>query len=74
MMAIFSGWLSGITRKTESTSETDGSFSKACSFRRSSSRLVAEASPLKPDRPVVSRIRRSQSTDSVPLAWRFSRL
>ena len=38
------------------------------------SRLVAEARPLKPERPVLARMRFSQITDSVPFAWRFSRL
>ena len=74
IMAIFSGWLSGISRRTESTSDTEGSRSSASCFRRSSSIEPAEASPLKPERPVVARIRRSHVTDSVPIAWRLSRL
>ncbi len=37
MIAIFSACSSGITRSTESTSDTEGSRSKAACFRRSSS-------------------------------------
>ena len=73
-IAIFSFWPSGMTRRTESTSDTVGSFSKASCFRRSSSRLVAEASPLNPERPVVAKMRFSHATDSVPFACKLSRL
>jgi hypothetical protein len=63
-----------MTRRTESTSETEGSFSKAACFWRSSSSDEAEESPLNPERPVPARMRRSHATDSVPLAWRLSTL
>ena len=74
MMAIFAAWSSGITLSTESTCETEGRRSKASCLRRSSSRVTAEERALKPDRPVVARMRFSQATDSVPFAWRLSTL
>ena len=37
-------------------------------------RARRRTSPLKPERPVPARMRRSQATDSVPLAWRLSTL
>ena len=55
IMAIFSAWSSGITRRTESTSETDGSFSKALLLAPQLLEGVAEARALKPERPVRRR-------------------
>ena len=70
----FSGCWSGMSSSAESTSETVFSARKACCLRRSSSSVSAEESAAKPERPEVARIFFSHVTDSVPSAWRFSRL
>jgi len=74
MIFCFSGWSSGMSRSAESTPETVGSRPKAACLRRSSSSESALASAVNPERPAIARIFRSQTTDSVPLAWRWSRL
>ena len=74
MILSFAGWSSGISRSAESTSETVRRRLRAACFWRSSSSESALASAVNAERPAVDRIRRSQTTDSVPWAWRFSKL
>jgi hypothetical protein len=72
MIRSFSSCLSGTSISTLSTSETEGKLENASSFRRSSSRLPAVLSAVKPERPELARMRSSQTTDSMPAAWSFS--
>ena len=74
MIFRFSACWSGISSSAESTSDTVLRRRNAACLIRSSSSVSALDSAAKPERPEVARIFFSHTTDSVPRAWRLSRL
>jgi hypothetical protein len=74
MILSFACCWSGMSRSTESTSDTVFSARNALYLARSSSSESAVASAVNPERPAVARMRFSQTTDSVPKACKFRRL
>ena len=73
-MASFSACWSGSTDSTLWTSDTEDRRWNAACLTSSVARDGADESAANTERPAAAAAFRSQTTDSVPSAWRFNKL